>query len=97
MIDDLLDFARFPRGGIKLNKTSIDLREVVEDAGETVRPIIQQRRHELRASVPDIAPTIEVDRLRLDQVLINLLDNAAKYTDEVGRSRCTWRLRGHAR
>jgi PAS domain S-box-containing protein len=85
LVDDLLDVARLTRGRIKLNKAPVDLREIVDEAVETVRPTIEQRRHALRATLPNAALRIEADRLRLAQVFINLLDNAAKYTQDGGQ------------
>jgi CheY-like chemotaxis protein/anti-sigma regulatory factor (Ser/Thr protein kinase) len=61
----------------------------VENAVETVRPLIEQRRHELKVSMPPDPIWLNADILRLEQVLVNLLTNAAKYTDEEGHIRVT--------
>jgi PAS domain S-box-containing protein len=84
LIDDLLDVARITRGRITLKKTVFDLCTVVDDAIDAVRPLIDRRRHRLRVSLPDDPITIEADSVRVEQVLVNLLDNAAKYTDDGG-------------
>lgn len=85
LIDDLLEVSRITTGRIRLQRASIDLRSVVEHAVETARPLIVQRRHELSVSLPPEAVWLYADATRLEQVVVNLLSNAAKYTDEAGR------------
>ena len=89
LIDDLLDVSRITRGKLTLHTEPVELREVVEHALETVRPLIEARRHELSVSVPDYALNVKGDSVRLSQVVCNLLTNAAKYTDEGGRVELT--------
>ena len=85
LLDDLLDVSRITRGKIDLRLERIDLRQVVEAAVETSRPVIEEMSHELAVSLPDEPLWIDGDRIRLAQVLSNLLSNAAKYTPEHGR------------
>lgn len=85
LIDDLLEASRVTTGRIRLQRATIDLRQVVEHAVETARPLVVQRRHELSVSLPPEAVWLSGDATRLEQVLVNLLSNAAKYTDEAGR------------
>ena len=85
LIDDLLEVSRVTTGRIRLHRATIDLREVVEHAVETAKPLIVQRRHELSVALPSEAVSLSGDATRLEQALVNLLSNAAKYTDEAGR------------
>jgi two-component system, sensor histidine kinase len=89
LLDDLLDISRITRGRLELKREYIDLQALIASAVETVRPLIEGRRHVLTVSVPDEPMTLEVDPLRLSQVLSNLLTNAAKYTDEGGHIELT--------
>jgi CheY-like chemotaxis protein len=83
LINDILDFALVESGRLKLERTSFDLSEVVERVAETLSIRAHQKRLEL---VVDIAPatpaTVIGDPLRLRQVLINLIGNAIKFTEE---------------
>ena len=85
MVDDLLDVSRITRGKVDLQKETIALAEVVDLAVEASRPLIEDYRHQLTITLPPEAIIVEVDPARLAQVLSNLLNNAAKYTDEGGQ------------
>ncbi len=89
LIDDLMDVARINQGKIRLRKEVIDVVPVVKFAVEAVRPLITSRKHELVVAfeVPDLK--IEADSTRLEQMVVNLLSNAAKYTPEGGRIELT--------
>ncbi|MGV3723543.1 MAG: ATP-binding protein [Actinomycetota bacterium] len=84
LVDDLLDVSRITRGSIVLRKEVISLHEIVERAVESVRPLVESREHSLRVSLPAKSLWLEVDATRLEQVLVNLLTNAAKYSDRGG-------------
>ncbi len=84
LVDDLLDVSRTVRGLIVLQKTSVALAELVQLAVETSRPLIRARGHELHLQLPADDVRIEGDLTRLAQVLGNLLNNAAKYTEPGG-------------
>lgn len=84
LVDDLLDVSRISRGKVELRKQSIDLARVVADAIEATRPLIEQRRHRLTVALPDEPILLLADPTRLEQVLANLLNNAAKYTEPGG-------------
>lgn len=85
LVNDLLDVARAATGRIKLCREQVDMRDIVDRAVETVRPLIDQRRHELTVSLPPDPIWLHADAARLTQVVTNLLNNAAKYTPEGGR------------
>lgn len=85
LLDDLLDVSRITHGKIELHKEPVDLVVAVAHAVETTRPFIEARRHELQVSLPAEPVWLEADPTRLEQILINLLSNAAKYTEPGGR------------
>ena len=85
LVDDLLDVSRITRGQINLRKQALSLAEVVTQAVETSRPLLEARRHRFDLQLPDEPIVVEADPTRLTQVILNLLNNAAKYTEEGGR------------
>jgi signal transduction histidine kinase len=85
LVDDLLDVSRITRGKIELRKEPMDLGAIVERAVRGMRPFIDARGHELSVSLPPEPITVQVDPTRLEQVITNLLHNAAKYTEPGGR------------
>jgi signal transduction histidine kinase/ActR/RegA family two-component response regulator len=91
LVDDLLEVSRITRGKIELRRERIDLATIVQSAVETCRPFIERSDHHLVVSLPAEPITLEVDQVRLAQVLTNLLNNAAKYTDAGGRIELTVR------
>lgn len=84
LLDELLDVSRITRGKIELRKTPVDLAAVVAEAVETTRPLIDERGHRLTVQVPDEPLHVHADATRLGQVIANLLNNAAKFTDPGG-------------
>src|SRR5581483_5638612 len=85
LIDDLLDVSRITRGKVTLRREPLELKSVVAAAVETTRTLITQRGHALQVDVPEEAIPVLGDRVRLTQVVDNVLTNAAKYTQEGGR------------
>ena len=85
LVDDLLDVSRITRGKVKLKPEAIDVSRVAAVAVETSRPLIDARSHELTVTLPPEPLWATADAARLAQVLANLLNNAAKYTEEGGR------------
>src|SRR5580704_14103268 len=84
LLDDLLDVSRITRGKIDLHLAPVDIAEIIAGAVETSRPLIDARRHRIEISVPPEPLRINADSTRIEQVLSNLLNNAAKFTDEGG-------------
>jgi signal transduction histidine kinase len=84
LLDDLLDVSRITQGRLRLQCERIDLRDVVSDAIETLESDIKQRNHRLAIASPDTPVWLHADPGRLEQVLVNLLANASKYTDAGG-------------
>ena len=84
LLDDLLDTARVTQGVVSLAMRRLDLKHVIAAALEQARPLIEQRRHHLNVQLDPCAAWVTGDEERLIQVLVNLLNNAAKYTPEGG-------------
>jgi signal transduction histidine kinase/PAS domain-containing protein/ActR/RegA family two-component response regulator len=85
LVDDLLDVSRVTRGLVKLENEVLDLNKVAMAAVEQARPHIEERRHALTVDLPAEQVPVEGDRTRLIQVLVNLLNNSAKYTPAGGK------------
>ncbi|MGZ5027001.1 MAG: PAS domain S-box protein [Methylobacter sp.] len=85
LLDDLLDVARIMQGKIRLEIERFELNDIINNAVETSRPLIESRRQELTISQNTPPQWLLGDRVRLAQVLSNLLNNAAKYTNEGGK------------
>ena len=84
LVDDLLDVSRVTRGLVAINKDLLDLKSVVYNAVEQVRPFIEAQRHHLLFDLAAETAYVMGDRKRLVQIVTNLLNNAAKYTPEGG-------------
>ncbi|HEX2573747.1 MAG TPA: ATP-binding protein [Polyangia bacterium] len=85
LVDDLLDVSRIERGKIELRRQRIDVLETVHQAIESCQYLVRARQHELVLDLPEGPLAIEADPTRLEQVICNLLNNAAKYTEPRGR------------
>jgi signal transduction histidine kinase/ActR/RegA family two-component response regulator len=85
LIEDLLDVSRISRDKVKLRKEPVDIASIINGAVTTVRPLIEERQHELILEMPDEPVYILADPTRAEQIVINLLTNAAKYTKNGGR------------
>lgn len=84
LVDDLLDVSRVTSGKINLRTERMQLREVVEAAVETSRPGVEAARHRFETRLPGEPLPLDGDKTRLAQVLVNLLNNAVKYTPDGG-------------
>jgi two-component system CheB/CheR fusion protein len=85
LVDDLLDTARISRGQVRLRRERIALQPIVMRAVETVREAIDSHKHRLTLSLPPAPMEAIGDATRLEQVIANLLHNAAKYTPDGGQ------------
>jgi len=85
LVDDLLDVSRINQGSIRLRKEVVSLDTILQRAVEGTRPLIESRGHELSVQLPPQSVRLEADPTRLEQVISNLLNNAAKYTMPGGR------------
>jgi CheY-like chemotaxis protein len=84
LVDELLDVSRITQGKISLRKETLELDKVLAHAVETARPLVEARGHRLELDLPDAPVWMSGDFARLAQVVANLLNNAAKYTQEGG-------------
>jgi signal transduction histidine kinase len=89
LVDDLLDASRITSGKITLQREPVELAFAVESAADSSRPLIDARKHTLEIHLPSERLQVEGDPVRLSQVVLNLLNNAAKYTPEGGKIRLT--------
>ena len=80
LVDDLLEISRVTSGKVRLQKEAVDVATIVAFAVETSRPTIEVQHHRLSISVPADAIFVDADSIRIAQVISNLLNNAAKYT-----------------
>jgi PAS domain S-box-containing protein len=95
LVDDLLDVSRVSRGQIILKMASLDMKVVVADAIEQVRPLIESRQHTLAIKMAPAKAYVKGDEKRLIQVVANLLNNAAKYTPLEGTITVEMLVRGN--
>ncbi len=84
LVDDLLDVSRITRGKIELRKENFEVSRL-DQAVESVRPLIEQREHSLKVTCAPEPLRVEADPTRLEQIVVNLLTNAAKYTPPGGK------------
>jgi PAS domain S-box-containing protein len=96
LVDDLLEISRITSGKIELRKEPVELAAIVRGAVETSRPLIEDAHHRLAVAIPPELLTLEADAVRLTQVIANLLNNAAKYTDAGGQIWLTVRRDGES-
>jgi signal transduction histidine kinase/ActR/RegA family two-component response regulator len=96
LVDDLLEVSRITRGKIDLHMEALSVASVIRAAIETSRPVIDAGHHAITIDVPSGLPGLRGDAMRLAQVFANLLNNAAKYTDDGGNIHIgAWRDEDH--
>jgi two-component system, chemotaxis family, CheB/CheR fusion protein len=97
LVDDLVDAAHISRGHVKLRTQPVDLQQIVRQALATTQPLMESRRHRLELKGASEPLMVDGDPVRLEQVFVNLLSNAAKYTAEGGEIAATIeRIEQHA-
>ncbi|MBZ2207489.1 ATP-binding protein [Massilia soli] len=96
LVEDLLDVSRISRGLVSIDKSPIDLRDVVAAAVEQVGPAMAAKRHQVTISVSDTPCIVHGDRTRMLQVVSNLLGNAVRYTLAEGVIRLALDVRGNS-
>ena len=96
LVDDLLDISRVAHGRVTLRCSAVDLREVLQIAIESARPFVAARGHQLAITGAEEPVWVQGDAARLQQIVANLLDNAAKYTPAGGRVSLDLRVDGGA-
>jgi signal transduction histidine kinase/DNA-binding response OmpR family regulator len=84
LVDDLLDVSRITTGKIELRRERVDLRQIIDGAVQTSEQLVRSRAHEIAVLFPGESLTVEGDPTRLAQIVSNLINNAAKYTDTGG-------------
>ena len=84
LVDELLEISRVTRGKVRLQKEVVAIGTIVQFALETSRPIIEAHRHQLSIALPSESILVDADPVRMSQVLSNLLNNAAKYSEDGG-------------
>jgi signal transduction histidine kinase/CheY-like chemotaxis protein len=85
LVDDLLDVSRISTGKLALRRERVELRSVAQNAIEAVEQLFHSRGHVLKVEMPAPGVYVNADPTRLAQVFLNLLNNAAKFTDPGGR------------
>jgi PAS domain S-box-containing protein len=85
LIDDLMDVSRISTGKVELRWEEVELASVVARAIDVCRPLIEQRGHRFSVDLPTVPIRLRADPTRLEQIVDNLLTNAAKYSDPGGR------------
>jgi PAS domain S-box-containing protein len=87
LVEDLLDVSRIARGKVELRKEVVDVGALIRQAVESVEPIFQKQQHRLVIDIPTEELPIDADAVRIAQVFVNLLSNAARYTPSGGEVR----------
>lgn len=95
LVDDLLEVSRITRGKIELRLAPVELASIVGTAVETSRPLLESAGHQLAIKLPPEPISLQADAVRLAQVISNVLNNAAKYTERSGQIWLTARREGN--
>jgi len=94
LINDILDLSKVEAGKIELKPQNLDIAVIVSDAVQIIKPVLNKNRQEIEVSVTKGLPKVRGDKNRLEQILLNLLSNASKFTDQGGKMRIHVGLKG---
>jgi PAS domain S-box-containing protein len=94
LIDDLLDVSRINQGKVELRRDRLDVTPILDSAVATARPLIEERKHTFDLAIDRGHIWADVDPTRLEQMVVNLLNNAAKYSENAGHIRLSARVDG---
>jgi PAS domain S-box-containing protein len=95
LVDDLLDLSRINRGKLSLRPDTVQLQDIINSAAETARPYLDAAGHTFEIELPAAPVTLHGDRMRLAQMITNLLNNSAKYTPGGGHIKLRAALDGN--
>jgi signal transduction histidine kinase len=85
LTNELLDIRRLQAGRLELNREPLDLREIIDQCAKEIRPLIDSKLQQLHVNIPNKPLHVQADRTRIAQAIMNLLNNASKFTPEGGR------------
>lgn len=91
LVDDLVEISRISQGKVEIRREAADCVALIKNAIEICQPLVEERGHRLTVEFPAQPLTVEVDPIRLTQVIANLINNAANYTQRGGRIHVTAR------
>lgn len=86
LVDDVLSLSQLQSGNIGLHREELDIARTIDDALQVVRPLIDQKKLRISVEIPPDLRRVPADRTRIRQVILNLLSNAARFTDSGGIS-----------
>ncbi len=95
LLDDLLDMSRITKRKFKIQKEIVPLQKVLAQVGQSASPFIRERSHTFLTDIPDSYIYVDIDPLRIEQAVVNLLNNAAKYTEPGGSITLRMRSEGN--
>jgi signal transduction histidine kinase/CheY-like chemotaxis protein len=95
LIDDLLDVSRIAQGRVQIRRQYVELAEVVERAISAVNLLLERKNHQVVVSLGESPIALDADPTRIEQILVHLLNNAAKFTDSGGRIAVESKRAGH--
>jgi signal transduction histidine kinase len=81
LVNDVLDLTKIEAGRMELEKAPVPLKDLIQEVSQTISPLLARRRNRLELAIEELPRTIQSDGLRLRQILMNLLSNACKFTD----------------